>query len=641
MRIIYLKLTNFKGLKNIEFSNIPNIVILAGPNGIGKSSILEAILFLKEFIAPYPPYTNNISPFVSPRLNKIISSGEEYAEIQIKFQLESSEIRYLKNLFGPNRHHEILTEYDITCRVSKGGGSSHNCPEVLKSLFQIPNRQDVPDIGLIDLVDAHRTFSNIELTGINIDSNTLNDIARRIMPGGQKFNNFKQLIIKLRIQELIDNDNRKNDADSQFERKVSKLDYIRKLFDLIPPKELLDIELDNSPIKIMIKTPLGNIDIDELSSGEKEILFVFSDLFSIQPNNSILLLDEPDLHLNEKIQHKIIDLLKQLGSNNQIWISTHSTAIINNIDINCLFKISPNIKNNQISKVIDDDDKIVLIQDIVGSRSILTMGERIVFIEGVERNDKYILEKWFDKISTQIIFVNSDSVNDINKINGANLALLDSSTKYSTYFFCIRDRDFLDECEINLSINKNKGKIYIWNKYHIENYLINGQAIFNIFENFYNNPFKNSNDCMDKIKETVVLNREIFVNKLIDYDIKRKFKVTRNLVIKDNYDEIKMNDEIKCFKKYLLDLSEISINVKEIISHYNNYFDDLIKSERWVDILPGRTILKIFLNKYGKDQLRWEYFRNQLIKEIKILGIPEEVDLTIKKIESYKHHQIQ
>jgi hypothetical protein len=73
----------------------------------------------------------------------------------------------------------------------------------------------------------------------------------------------------------------------------------------------------------------------------------------------------------------------------------------------------------------------------------------------------------------------------------------------------------------------------------------------------------------------VVQNKKIFV-KLIDYDIKRKFKVTRNLVIKDNYDEIKMNEETNCFKKYLLDLSEIAINVKELLSYHNNYFDDLM-----------------------------------------------------------------
>lgn len=53
MKITALKIKNFKSLKNVHMADIPDIIVLAGPNGIGKSSILEAILCFKETLETY------------------------------------------------------------------------------------------------------------------------------------------------------------------------------------------------------------------------------------------------------------------------------------------------------------------------------------------------------------------------------------------------------------------------------------------------------------------------------------------------------------------------------------------------------------------------------------------------------------
>jgi AAA15 family ATPase/GTPase len=50
-------------LKEFDIEDVPDMVVLAGPNGVGKSSVLQAIAYLKEVIAPYPPYS--LPPVVS------------------------------------------------------------------------------------------------------------------------------------------------------------------------------------------------------------------------------------------------------------------------------------------------------------------------------------------------------------------------------------------------------------------------------------------------------------------------------------------------------------------------------------------------------------------------------------------------
>ncbi|MDW0314801.1 MAG: hypothetical protein QN716_05445, partial [Nitrososphaeraceae archaeon] len=69
---------------------------------------------------------------------------------------------------------------------------------------------------------------------------------------------------------------------------------------------------------------LAKVDIDSLSCQEKEILFVFTELYyRLRPRNSIILYDEPDIYLSGHTNTKIGTLLHELDYNNQIWMTSH------------------------------------------------------------------------------------------------------------------------------------------------------------------------------------------------------------------------------------------------------------------------------------------------------------------------------
>jgi len=59
MRIQSLQIRNFKGLKDFQIQNLPNLVVLTGANGGGKTSILGAISRLKETILSPHRQLNN------------------------------------------------------------------------------------------------------------------------------------------------------------------------------------------------------------------------------------------------------------------------------------------------------------------------------------------------------------------------------------------------------------------------------------------------------------------------------------------------------------------------------------------------------------------------------------------------------
>ena len=44
MKIVYIKITNFKSVRELEINNIDNALILVGKNSTGKTSVIDAIL---------------------------------------------------------------------------------------------------------------------------------------------------------------------------------------------------------------------------------------------------------------------------------------------------------------------------------------------------------------------------------------------------------------------------------------------------------------------------------------------------------------------------------------------------------------------------------------------------------------------
>lgn len=400
MKITALKIKNFRNIRNLEMNDIPNLVILAGPNGTGKSSILDAILFAKESIAPY--YGSGRSLFEIINRNTV-TTNENHMEIVIKFHLSFEEIEFLKQNGFPKPEENPVLEIQ-----HDGNGTRRNAPQELVTILSTLDRRNLREIGMVEPIDAHRIFPPLQIENFNVDFTDKEVKERRMLTGQSKFNHLKRLLLKWKLQDLQQIQKLLNENKiTQHNKEQTNLQKTKKVFELLTPKEFDDVAIDSFPIKYNVKTPSGIIDIDNLSSGEKEILFVFTELVDLNLKNSIILFDEPDLHLNEKLQYKVIPFIQGLGSNNQIWIVTHSTAIINSVETRSIFRINEFDGKNQISPVMDSDGKMDLFYEIVGSKSILTLGEKIVFLEGIESSDKFLLEMWSSVGNNKLVFVSA------------------------------------------------------------------------------------------------------------------------------------------------------------------------------------------------------------------------------------------
>jgi predicted ATP-dependent endonuclease of OLD family len=80
----------------------------------------------------------------------------------------------------------------------------------------------------------------------------------------------------------------------------------------------------------------NEIELSDLSSGEKQMIIFLGETLLQEGNTHIFLADEPELSLHVEWQESLVDNIKALNPEAQIFFATHSPDIISTYD-KCVF----------------------------------------------------------------------------------------------------------------------------------------------------------------------------------------------------------------------------------------------------------------------------------------------------------------
>lgn len=295
MKIKNLHIKEFKGLRDISINFEKNdkpldLVVLAGSNGTGKTRVLESILeYFQDYIYHnYKRNSNKIEMYFEEKENicrdNVGNEMELYAGLK---EFNDNETNNPQN----EKHIKIKKELDIL-------------PKVIYVPTEI-NFQKM-DIAITNLVQKYE-FLNI------VNTNLIKDIP--------------SYIATKMISEMFKN---KNEKVEDIQRKV--FDEINEIFEnLNIDVKVEDISQDGRNITLFTNPSGDEFDINELSSGEKQLFLRTLAIKMLNPENSIILIDEPELSLHPKWQQRIVDVYRKIGENNQIIIATHSPHILGSV----------------------------------------------------------------------------------------------------------------------------------------------------------------------------------------------------------------------------------------------------------------------------------------------------------------------
>lgn len=678
MHIRNLHIENYKAIQSITLKNLDDVVLITGSNGTGKSCILHAIRLLKSAYGGYAPneWQQWFSEFginltrAENEYGKIMRDEQKPLIIKADFELSDIEKRYLTsegpsivenfiwkvktgnwNLTPRTNYESIASEYRRYAKEVKEETSSilKNLINQLQdklvsaklilengkqpyvkenSLLEIVFSTFAPDnIGLIDYHGADRRFENNGTSNINLGESTKETYKSSILYNHtNKYNNVKGEMLSSYVKALI----AKESGEASGDDKVKSLNNSFK--------DLFNVFFDNKTFNGLIPDATGNVlfpvitfdgfthDINDLSSGEKEVLFGYLRLLNTAPKNSIILIDEPELHLNPKMARKLPEFYYQnIGKvlNNQIWLVTHSEALVKEVIGEKKFSIyrltspSSNDISNQAIQLTAKNDIENLIIDLVGDVTAYTPGEKIIVIEGENSEfDKRVITELF---ASETFGINFISCGNKSRVKGVYSVLHEAALNntINKKIYAITDRDSDDPIDkVNPSL-----KTFSWDCYHIENYLLSERHILKVLQSISSE----STTIMDENGVEKAL--KLLAKDDIKFHVQHKLKKFINdaliscLKYKDIGDTLpqSLDESLTTVFKNLQQKRQTELN----INTFHSIEDDLIKqlnaaltNSEWKSIFRGRNLLKSFSNRYckGVDYLS---FRNLIISEMK------------------------
>ena len=310
MKIRNLYITEYKGLRDITLNfennnNVLDLVVLAGENGSGKTRVLESIYYYFEMLRSK---VVSLELFYEKNENEVLDnlmSTEGLTEIEKEMQKDIEYVDCLRNIKYYNQDY-------------KEGGNQNINSKIISQSFEklkiFPKIIYVPTEINFQKMNAASTTLIQEYKFINIvDTNLIKDIPSYIAT-------------KI-ISEMLKN---KNEKVGDIQKKV--FDEINEIFETLGIEvKIEDISQDGRNIPIFTNSSGDKFDINELSSGEKQLFLRTLAIKMLNPENSIILIDEPELSLHPKWQQRIVDVYRKIGKNNQIIIATHSPHVLGSV----------------------------------------------------------------------------------------------------------------------------------------------------------------------------------------------------------------------------------------------------------------------------------------------------------------------
>lgn len=329
IRIASICIKNYKGIEelNIDWpkrimSYDADITAIGSKNGAGKTSILECCsLLMMAAYGRLPEQVNNWNlDFIRAGCRSTSISGVIQVEEQnyeIKIQINN------KGKITTNGLVKNLSEsenYRKTSRIRDVFGYSTE-PVCSYRLFFMHGYRKTQE-GSIALSDVLRE-------DLEEDDNTMRGhiMFRRV---NANMSLFKQMIMRWQMNKAdLFEDKFKKPKDAEDEA-VKVLDELLQKYANVEINKFRPYADNSLNLLVRSKTDDSIIfPIDGLSSGQKEIISSLFMIWEYTHNRpSVVLIDEPELHINTEWHRAYIRHLYKIAPQNQYIISTHSELVM-------------------------------------------------------------------------------------------------------------------------------------------------------------------------------------------------------------------------------------------------------------------------------------------------------------------------
>lgn len=605
MKICYLKIKNFKSIRELEIKDIENALILVGKNNTGKTAVIDALLLAANMrqVESYEYLDKNRSIEISIQIELTENDLYDYHTRGI-ISKSHDYVIWLEEFRAalPSFQDNIIS---FTCLINPQqsiryfDGYQKNNPHIIDifpKIYHIDQTRNLEALqsDVFSFYDKE-SFQKLKDNQCTFDSaRTCNRCFQCIGLINKKapeeltlFETARLLQYKLFHTKLHEFAQKVNEHFQANGSPSQEIQYVQN-YDL---NNLLHIDT-----VVYNKVRGGSVGpINLLSEGIRSIYALSLLETYIEEDDTlpcIIMMEDPEIYLHPQLQKVASEILFRLSKKNQVIFSTHSPNLIFNFSTRQIKEV---ILNEDYYTVVKEDTNVDVILDDLGYTANDLMNVSFVFIvEGKQDSNRLplLLEKYYSEIYDEngklqrITIIPTNSCTNIKTY--ANLKYI-NKLYLKDQFLMIRDSDgknpkYLKKQLCSYYEQRSKEDVGNLPKVEPKNVLI---LKYYSFENYFLDP-----KVMAKIG--VIKSEEDFYNilykKYKDYlyklnSMKRLIR-TKNIRIKSKQD---IKDNIEDIKIYVR-----GHNLFDIFYGRYHGTDEQEILKKYIDVAPRETFQDIF-----------------------------------------------
>jgi hypothetical protein len=575
MRLKAIDAKNIPPVKRFKVDELSDVIVLAGPNGVGKTKLIGGLL--QYFQNPHP----------NPDRRLLIEATSESERTDWGKEILDTSVA--------EDSQKLLVALQKSKRRSNWESSVLNF-ESDRSIQQISPYSfnwDAAD-PFLEVLGWNMGFGNLR----DRFQDTLHSLFRKVRSRREQ--------ISAKAEELF-----KDNQDPQIS--LERIDFpdplepFKEAFrQLLAPKELLDADPKNQTLNYTFEgQPLS---ISSLSSGEREVVNIVFDFLLRKPTDCIVIFDEPELHLHPELSYKLLQTLRGIGSNNQFIFCTHSPDIITaSLDSSVIFIAPPKDADSNQAIVVREEDETHQALKLLGqSIGIISLGKKIVLIEGSDSSlDKQAYGTILKNRFPNLVLVPGGGKGLLTSFAFLHKEVLER-TIWGVEFFMLCDRDAVPPSKSGQDLEAaGKGRLKILKKYCLENYFLDEYVLAKVFDDmepegsWLRSPQEIRSAlkgiARDIVPYTTALTTAAYFREAVgNIDIMAKdchgktADKLLTLILERSRDEKKRIDDT-------IDNAKVETYARDIIANLTRSLDD--DTEEWKNLSPGKPLLHTFASK--------------------------------------------